>query len=65
MEKLPNKIELNCDDGDVNGAESDNEKDIDSGDNKVTFYRFLEDHPLYYSHHVMLLQPFAEHKECG
>ena len=41
MEKLPNKIELNCDDGDVNGAESDNEKDIDSGNNNVTFYRFF------------------------
>ena len=35
MKKLPNKIELNCDNGDLNGAESDNEKDIDSTDNKV------------------------------
>ena len=40
MEKLPNKIELNYYyDDDVNGAESDNKKDIDSSDDKVTFYR--------------------------
>ena len=64
MEKLPNKIELNYDDhdhdnnNDVNSTESDHKKAIDSSDkdDKVTFYRFLEDHPLYHSHHVMLLK---------
>ena len=57
MEKLPNKIEEIYDDDDINGAESDNEKYTDSndGDDKVTFYCFLQDHLLYQSHHMMLL----------
>ena len=58
IKKIPtNKNEQNYSDDDVNGAESDNENDIDSNDkdDKVTFYHFLEDHPLYHSHHVMLL----------
>jgi len=58
VEKLPNKIEQNYYDDDVNGTESDNKKDIDSDDkdDKVTFYCFLKDHPLYQSVHVMLLK---------
>ena len=59
IKKIPHKIEQNYDDDDdVNGTEFENEKDIDSSgkDDKDTFYHFLEDHPLYHSHHVMLLK---------
>ena len=58
IKKIPHKIKQNYDDDDVNGTEFENEKDIDSSgkDDKDTFYHFLEDHPLYHSHHVMLLK---------
>ena len=64
MEKIPHKMEQNYDDDDddddddVKGIEFENEKVIDSSgkDDKDTFYHFLEDHPLYHSHHVMLLK---------
>jgi len=43
VEKRPNIIEQNYNDDDVNGAESNNENDIDSNDkdDKVTFYTHI------------------------
>jgi hypothetical protein len=57
VEKCPSEIEQNNCDDNINGAGSDNGNDIDFNvkDNKDTFYPFLKDHPLYHSHHVMLL----------
>ena len=53
----PKKNEQNLMDDDINGAQSDGENNIDFQDEngKMTFHRFLKDHPLYHSHHVTLL----------
>jgi hypothetical protein len=64
VEKLPQNFQQNYDDGsydydnDINEAHSDNENEIDSKDkdDKDTFYHFLNDHPLYHSHHLKLLK---------
>src|SRR6202041_2372033 len=47
---------------DVNATELDAENvaDSDNENNNVTFYHFLQDHPLHHSHHVTLLNDMHE-----
>ena len=62
IEKCSKGTKKNSPSHDFNAAELDAENSADSDDehNNVTFYHFLEDHPLHHSHQVTLLDDMHE-----
>jgi hypothetical protein len=62
IKKCLKKIEQNSLYDDIDEIESDDENGVNSdhGNNQVTFYHFLKDHPLHHSHHVTLQDDMQE-----